>query len=199
MTKPHLPGDYVPVFVELPSEPLLVAAANAVLQGEDPSEHIKNFAHGQRDRLGDFIIDPSFGAVPVGKGTEHETGDNWHIYLNAEGADRLLVSGWVSVADGPPEHILDKQNNVQCPVYANPPTGGLLDPCLPTCGTSRPVGIAPSGVDPRPLPVNIKKIPDNLKVPALGSALDGSGVAIAIVDSGINIARLEHLLDEILF
>jgi len=35
-------------------------------------------------------------------------------------------------------------------------------------------------------------------VPALGS-LDGHDVAIAIVDSGIDIARLEHLLDEILF
>ena len=65
--------------------------------------------------------------------------------------------------------------------------GGLqqtLQPCRPTCGTSKYVGVT-SDVRQK---LDFQTLQDNI--------LDGSDVALAIVDSGIYKRRLEHLLQE---
>ena len=69
-------------------------------------------------------------------------------------------------------------------IHSDPIVGDLLAPSGPTCGNSRPVG-------------NAKSVRDKLQVDKLAyGGLDGSDVAIAIVDSGIYLPRLERQLGD---
>src|SRR5262249_26351159 len=71
------------------------------------------------------------------------------------------------------------------PIYSNPLIGGLLSPCLPTCGSSKPVGTT-------------QTVQTRLDVPTLqANGLDGSGVGLAIVDSGIYVRRIRRFLGQV--
>ena len=93
------------------------------------------------------------------------------------------MSGFVEAGDQIPEHFDEKGEKY--PIYSNPLIGGLLSPCLPTCGSSKPVGTT-------------QTVRTRLDVPTLqANGLDGTGVGLAIVDSGIYLGRIQRLLGEV--
>ena len=105
------------------------------------------------------------------------------------------MHGFVEASrEGVPEYLVEKDGKY--PIHSNPLVGGLWTlpprpptpprPCLPTCGTSERVG------DTRT--VRIKLDAQTLST----KGLDGTGVAIAIVDSGIFAPRIEKLLGDAL-
>jgi hypothetical protein len=96
------------------------------------------------------------------------------------------VSGFVEVSGRVPEYFLEKDKNY--PIHSNPLIGSLrpLPPCLPTCSTSQAVGKT-QDVQRK---LDVQTLQDN--------GLDGSGVALAVVDSGIYRPRIECLLGDAL-
>jgi hypothetical protein len=131
-----------------------------------------------------YTIDHTFGAVPIGRGALHEAGENLQAFLEPEKSERFLVSGTVRVTDrGVPEYLVE--NGHRYPVHSNPLIGGLrFQTCLPTCGTSQYLGTA-TDVQQK---LGYQTLQDN--------GLSGSGVAVAIVDSGIYQPRIERLLGD---
>jgi hypothetical protein len=180
MTMP-VPAGHVRALVERPSDPALIEAARAVFAGSDPRE-IAGIMRSYREYPRGLIVDPSFGAVPIGTGSDALTFDDPHFFVNPEKSKKFLVSGFVSVPSGGtvPAYLDDKS-----PIHSNPLVGGLKPPpCRPTCGSSEAVGDADT-------------VRQRLDFQTLqNEGLDGSGVAIAIVDSGIFLPRLERLLGE---
>jgi hypothetical protein len=108
--------------------------------------------------------------------------------LDPAKSETFLVSGSVRASrDGVPEFLVEKGEKY--PVHSNPLVGGLrqdVKPCPPTCGTSQAVG-------------DTSDVRGRLEFQTLqNNGLDGSGVALAIVDSGIFRPRLERALGEAL-
>ena len=177
-----VPDGHVRALVERPSDPALKRAAAAVFAGSDPEE-IARIMRSYGERSSGFIVDNSFGAVPIGGGSSSFAVDDPQAFVDPEKSQRFLVSGFVPVSSGGvvPSYI-DEKN--QYPIHSNPVVGGLLNPCRPTCGSSQAVGYADT-------------VRQRLEFGILQrNGLDGSGVAIAIVDSGIYLPRLERLLGE---
>lgn len=115
-----------------------------------------------------FELDPSFAAVPVGKDDSLSA-----QALETAVSEHFAVRGYMEVEsiDDMPETIGGQ------PVFSDP----VIAPFL-TCGGSAPVG---AGAD----------VGTKLNVAALQSrGLDGTGVAIAIMDTGINLAHLSAKL-----
>jgi Subtilase family len=180
MIIPTVPPGHVRALVERrrDKEGHLARAALAVLSGQDPSRHIEDY--NRENSSPGLIIDPSFGAIAIGGGTRAGAVSNYEIFLQPEKSEKFLVTGFVEASGRervPP--FIDKE-----PVHSDPLIGGLLDPCRPTCGTSRPVG-------------HTGTVRQKLSFPTLQyNGLDGSGVGVAIVDSGIYLPRIERLLGE---
>jgi len=181
-----VPPGYVRALVECPRDEDLKAAAHELLAGRNPMRSMLSYAADWDKRPSDLTIDPTFGAIPIGHGAQREGAENLQTFLRPEESDRFLVSGFVKVTgrDGVPEYVVKKEQKYL--IHSNPLIGGLLNPCLPTCGTSQAVG-------------NTQDARDKLDVNTLKrKGLDGSGVALAIVDSGIYKDRIERLLGEAL-
>ena len=190
-----VPAGHVRALVECPNDEALAAAASDLLRGEDPTRSMSRYAghegdawDGERRVPSRLEIDPTFGAIPIGRGTENRGAEDLRAAFREPGkSDRFLVSGFVEANGGVPHYFIGKDDQ-RFPIYSNPVIGGLLTlpPCLPTCGTSQYVGTA-------------QDVRDHLGVATLNSkGLDGDGVALAIVDSGIYVPRLEQLLGEAL-
>jgi hypothetical protein len=187
MIVPKLPPGCVRALVERPRDEALIAAANALLAGEDPTPFMSSYAADGGRTPSDFTTDPTFAAVPIGRGAQHEAGEDLQSFLQPEKSERFLVSGFLRASrDRVPESFDEKGQKY--PIHSNPLIGGLrqLPPCLPTCGTSQAVGDS-SDVQQK---LGFQTLQQN--------GLDGSGVGLAIVDSGIYKPRLERLLGDAL-
>jgi subtilisin family serine protease len=189
MTVSKVPAGHVRALVERPRDDAFLAAANDLLRGRDPTQSMLPYARNETGKIPIGLrIDPSFGAIPIGRGTQYERPESLQAYLDPKNSDRFLVSGYVDVSggDGVPENFIE--NEQKYPIYSNPLIGGLQKPSpwVPTCVTSQCVG-------------NTKHVRQKLHVQTLqDNGLDGSGVAIAIVDSGIYLQRITRLLGEAL-
>jgi hypothetical protein len=184
MMASKVPPGHVRALVERPSDGDLIAAANELLNGGDPTQIMLHYAGGRGKVPNELEIDPTFGAVPIGRGSQYDGIEDLQAFLTPGKSDRFLVSGFVDVSTGRRGQGYFEEGGQRYQIYSNPLVGGLLSPCLPTCGSSKPVGTA--------LTVQTK-----LDVPTLqANRLDGTGVAIAIVDSGIYKPRIELLLGQ---
>ena len=173
-----MPG-HVRVLVERPSNDYLVRAARAVLAGANPADHMMRY--GSEHRVAGLTIDPEFGAIPIGGGSEGRAEENVKFILQPGESKKFLVAGTMDATDGGIREFIGKD-----PVYSDPLIAGMLQPCQPTCGSSQAVGDAQT-IRYKP---SIKPLLDN--------GYNGSGVGIAIVDSGIFLPRMERLLGEAL-
>jgi hypothetical protein len=199
MVVSKVPAGHVRALVERPSDDGLAAAAADLLRGEHPARSMSRYAGADASHEGDawdgerrvstrLKIDPTFGAIPIGRGAENRGVEDLRAAFREPGkSDRYLVSGFVEATGRVPHYFVDK-NDRRYPIHSNPLIGGLLtlSACSPTCGTSQYVGTT-------------QDVRDRLDVATLKSkGLDGAGVGVAIVDSGIYIPRLERLLGEAL-
>ena len=188
-----VPAGHVRALVECPNDAVLAGAASDRLRGEDPTRSMSRYEAHERDawdgerRIPKKLqIDPTFGAIPIGRGAENRDAKDLRAAFRDPGnSDRFLISGFVEIGGRVPHHFIG-QDDQKYPIHSNPAIGGLLSlpACLPTCGTSRYLGTT-------------QDVRNRLDVATLQSrGLDGSGVALAIVDSGIYVPRLEQLLGE---
>ena len=150
-----------------PQEPI-IKSASAVLEGRAPNIPLA----GARMPAG-MTIDPSVPAVPLGPASALETtAESVQPDRSENFAVRALVEA-NSAADIPPE--IGGQ-----PVFADPAIAPFL-----TCGGTPPVG-------------NAATVALKLNVAALANkGLDGTNVAIAIMDTGINLAHLQAKLGHV--
>jgi len=183
-----VPPGHVRALLERPRDQALINAANQLLAGHNPKEAMSSYRLDPDRAPSEFTVDPSFGAIAIGRGTRHGDGEDLQAFLDPTRSETFLVSGTVRAGrDGVPEFLVEKGE--QYPVHSNPLVGGLrqdVKPCPPTCGTSQAVGDT-SDVRRK---LDFQTLQDN--------NLDGSGVALAIVDSGIYRPRLERGLGEAL-
>lgn len=197
MIVPKVPPGHVRALVERPYDPALAQAATYFFSGKDPTQFMASYAGLAGDagrtraegepKVPKLKIDPTFGAIPIGRGAENESAqDLRRAFQDPKNSERFLVSGFVEVSDGRvPEHFVEKDGKKYA-IHSNPLIGGLLQPCLPTCGSSKYVG-------------TIDNVRQKLDFQTLQNhQLDGSGVALAIVDSGIYKPRIERLLGDAL-
>jgi subtilase family protein len=171
-----IPPGYIPVLIERSKDANLIAAATAVLTGGNPEPSIERYNQAKSDQSP--YLDPSFGAVPIGPGNrEHSSSPSDYAPLQSK---KFLARAFIK-ADSSAEisELIDKDL-----VYSDPLITGLLTLTPPTCGTDPYVG-------------DTVKVRQKLDTATLWQhGLDGSGVALAIVDSGIFKPRLEKLLGE---
>ncbi len=110
-------------------------------------------------------IDPTFPAIPVGTGRPE---DAFMAQMDATTSQSFVVSGFVEV---------DSLEDVPKDKFSQP----RIEPFM-TCGGSPAVG-------------DTSLVKTKLNVPKLAAkGLDGSGVAVAIMDTGINLAHLTSRL-----
>lgn len=176
----EVPEGFVRALVERPANRILQAVAEATLRGAPvPTD----FARDYRDLSSNFQVDPTFGAIAIGGGASanpvensKKADENAKVLLKPKNSKKFLVSGFVKVGrEGVPSYL---DGDVESPVHSDPVIGGLLSPCRPTCGSSQAVGTA---VD----------VANKLDAPRLHArGFDGSGVGLAIVDSGIYLPRI---------
>jgi hypothetical protein len=178
MMASKVPAGHVRAVVERPYHLALAEAATVLLSGEDPTRSMLPYVREARREL---KVDPTFGAIPIGSGSG-SVDDVQSAFREPRKPGRFLVSGFVEAGDQIPVHF-DEQGE-KYPIYSNPLIGGLLSPCLPTCGSSKYVGTT-------------QIVRTRLGVPTLqANGLDGTGVGLAIVDSGIYVRRIQRLLGE---
>jgi Subtilase family len=151
----------VPVLLVLPSKKLLQESATAAAKRKRPTDISKV----RRPSM--VKIDTSFHAVPFATGQLEESPS---LAKHAPSAsEKFVVRGHVEV---------DKLEDIPSeseghPIFADPHIAPFI-----TCGGTPPVGAA-AGVATK------------LNVSALAAkGLDGKGVAIAVMDTGINLAHL---------
>jgi Subtilase family len=179
MFAPKVPRGHVRAVVERPYDVALAAAATDLFSGEDPTRSMLPYVREARREL---KVDPTFGAIPIGRGNE-SVEEVQTAFQEPGKSERFLVSGFVEAGDQIPAHFDEKGEKY--PIYSNPLIGGLLSPCLPTCGSSKYVGTT-------------QTVRTKLDVPTLqANGLDGTGVGLAIVDSGIYVRRIQRLLGEV--
>lgn len=155
----------IPVLAVLPAQDAFTESAQATIERRGPPPDLA------RARLpGGFEIDPSFGAVPVGSGPG---GDMTLEGVRSERSENFVVRGFVEAADE--ASIPDKIDGQ--PLFSDP----VIAPFL-TCGGSAALGGVPD-------------VAAGLKLSAIhGRGLTGAGVAIAIMDTGINLRHLHTAL-----
>jgi subtilisin family serine protease len=173
MNMAELGPGYVRVLVETPKHRALIEAAKALAVGKSPADEMKVYVREAREKTPpEFSVDLDFGAIPIGRGQPLDAELSSEM-LDPERSEKFLVRGFVranSLRDVP--HDVGGQ-----PVYSDPMIGGHL-----TCGSSRFLGETS----------DVKLRLDTATLAENG--LDGSGVAIAIMDSGIFLPHLtEHL------
>ena len=165
------PGSgYVRVLLETPKDRELAEAARALLRGDNPADVLSPWVG--RKNTSQLIIDPNFGAVPIAAGGRL-VGIS-PTEFDPDASARFIVRAFVkadSHADVPEE--IDGEL-----VHSDPMIGSyLID------GSSRAVG-------------ETAAVRDKLDTCTLhGAELDGTGVAIAIVDTGIFLPRLKRRID----
>jgi len=195
----QVPAGHVRAIIECPNDEALARAASDLLSGRDPTDSLSRSRYaggepheldawdGERTVKTKFQADKRFGAIPIGHGAENSGAEDLRVAIQQPTeSDRFLVSGFVEVSGRIPEYFVLEDKKY--PIHSNPLIDGLrpLPPCLPTCVTSQAVGTS-QDVKRK---LDVQTLQDN--------GLDGSGVALAIVDSGIFRPRIERLLGDAL-
>ncbi|MHC2107214.1 S8 family serine peptidase [Methylobacterium sp. CM6246] len=154
------------VLWERPGDRALVRAAESVAAREPASRRLDAY------RVPDGVrLDRNFGAIPIGAGAAAR--EVSPLAFDPRKSERFLVRAIVPVpASGEIPDTLDEGA-----IYSDAEVGTNL-----TCGSSRPVGTVAD--------VRMRLDTDVLTQ----NGLDGTGVAIAIVDVGISLARLSAQL-----
>ena len=162
------PG-FVRVLLEAPQERVLADAAKLLLASRSPVDILSPWA--RKKRSSQLIIDPSFGAVPIPGGGHAK--DISASDFDPDAYARFIIRAFVKADSnkGVPESIDGE------PVHSDPAVGSNL-----VTPSSRAVGDTTD--------VQVKLDTDTLAQ----YGLDGSGVAIAIVDTGIFLPRLTKRL-----
>lgn len=155
----------VPVLAVLPAQNVFTESAQATIERRGPPSDLT------RARLPDgFEIDATFAAVPVGPGPGADMSLD---SVRAERSESFVVRGFV---DAQNEQEIPEELNGQ-PLFSDP----VITPFL-TCSGSAPLGGVPD-------------VAARLKLSAIhGRGLTGTGVAIAIMDTGINLNHLRTTL-----
>jgi hypothetical protein len=165
------PGSgYVRVLLECPKDRALAEAARALLAGQSPADILASWVRAKNTSR--LIIDPDFGAVPIAAGARSPRISPSEF--DPDATARFIVRAFVK-ADGQ----ADVPESIDGELVHSDPTlsSYLID------GTSRAVG-------------NTEKVQDKLDTGTLHQyGLDGSGVAIAVVDTGIFLPRLKRRID----
>src|SRR5215813_3901998 len=181
MIIPKTPPGHVRALVERAWNPTLAEAANIIKTGGDATEYLERFARANPSP--GLVIDPTFGALPIARGAQEMEGsddeENLNIILNlGDQTQKYLVGGFVEVSsDGTVPGFIDKD-----PVHSDPFISSFLNFLPPTCGDSPAVG-------------NAGTVRHKLHTHTLADyGLDGSGVSLAIVDSGIFLPRITQPL-----
>jgi hypothetical protein len=152
----------VPVLAVLPSQAPLKEAAAAFLAGADHRDALSSAKVPSA-----LALDHSFPAVPVGSTASASAPA---ASLHPEASEHFAVRATVDVdhIDNVPTHADGH------PIFSDP----VISPFL-TCGGTPPVGGA-------------AEVQQRLKTAALAArGLDGTKVAVAIMDTGINLAHLQ--------
>jgi Subtilase family len=114
--------------------------------------------------------DPNFSAIPIGTG---KVGAQLLESVTPQASSRFAIRGFVEVET--PEAIPESIDGAA--VFSDPKIATFV-----TCGGTPPVG-------------NSASVATKLDVAGLGSAgLDGSDVAVAIVDTGVNLQHIRNKL-----
>jgi subtilisin family serine protease len=170
-----MPGEIEPgyqrVLVERKRDAALEDAAEKLLQGESPlnSDLFRSY------RVDDLILDPHFGAVPIGAGGAGG-GSFVKDSFDHKKSSKFLIRGFIR-AD-----MLDGHLNGE-PIYSDLAIRTALIFPGPACGNTPYVGDTCS-------------VSQKLGTATLGQYhLDGSNVAIAMIDTGIYRPHLERQLD----
>ena len=159
----------VPVLITLPAQESLRASASAFRAKRAPAPG--DFS--KTEMPGGIHLDTTFSAVPVGKGGAFETLESHE----PEVSENFAVRGFVEVshADEIPESVEGQ------PVFADPQIRPFQTPPI-TCGGTPPVG-------------NSATVRAKINVAQLAAKqLDGTGIAIAIMDTGINLKHVTNKL-----
>lgn len=154
----------IPVIVALPSQEPLLESALSAQAG-DPRGVLPETRIPER-----LEVDPSFSPVPIGTG---ESGGGALEAATPQASPRFAIRGFVDAeaTDQVPERMEDAN------VFSDPRIDSYL-----TCGGTAPVG-------------NSSDVANKLDVATLAAnGLDGDDVAIAIVDTGVNVAHLRNKL-----
>ena len=165
--------DYVPVLFELrktEKDAILAQAARALLAGRSPAEILSDYA--RENSSDDLVIDPHFGAAPLGQGLSAEFSPR---ALEPEQSEWYVLRGFARRdASG---RVANTIKGMEVQLHSDPVIGFAL-----TRDTDHAVGAA-------------SDVAAKLDIATLAQhGLDGSGVAIAIVDTGI---YLPHLTREL--
>ena len=152
----------VPVLAVLPSQAPLKEAAAAFLAGDDHRDALSS-----AKMPSGLALDLSFPAVPVGS---HGAADGEAASLHPEASEHFAVRATVDV-----DHVANVPTHTEGhPLFSDP----VISPFL-TCGGTPPVG-------------GTAEVQQQLKTAALAArGLDGAKVAVAIMDTGINLAYLQ--------
>lgn len=155
----------VPVLAVLPAQNAFTESAQATIERRGPPTDLTR-AHVPAG----FEIDPFFAAVPIGPGPGADmTLDS----IRAERSETFVVRGFVEAQDG--EAIPEEVDGG--PIFSDP----VIAPFL-TCSGSAALG-------------GVADVATGLNLSALhGRGLTGANVAIAIMDTGINLAHLKSKL-----
>jgi subtilisin family serine protease len=181
------------VLIEVEKDDKLVSTAEAFLDRRDYIDIMKDY-RGPFDST-EIEIDLNFGALAVGPGSSflnssaaRETALRPSFLLEAfrpKNSNKFVIRGFVKTSDALARFAKDRTDT--SPIFhSDPSIVGLLGPPRPTCGTSPYVGDADT--------VRLKL--DTATLAGLG--LDGTNVAIAIVDTGIFLPRITQLLGDIM-
>lgn len=155
----------VSVLAVLPAQEPLIESAVAAAQGRAPIIPLD-----AADTPAGMELDPSFAAVPVGSGRATEMAMDT---VTPTTSQRFAVRGFIETEH--PDNIPEAINGR--PLFADP----VIAPFI-TCGGNPPVGAAAD-------------VRTKLNIAALAArGLDGTGVAVAIMDTGVNLAHLRGKL-----
>jgi subtilase family protein len=155
----------IPVITVLPADGALTESALAMREGRAPTIPLS-----QAKAPPGVTIDPTFPAIPLGSAT----GPGMTLEtLQPKQSAKFAVRGFVEVSDVrnvPPESDGNR-------IFSDPKIAPFI-----TCGGSSPVGTNAN-------------VAQQLRVTTLAqNGLDGDGVAVAIMDTGINLAHLANKL-----
>jgi Subtilase family len=172
----EIPLGHLPVLMERPSDEPLQNAATALLNGENPAEAINQYNFINKDKKP--LLDPTFGALPIGPGNRERSSDPGDFAPDK--SKWFLARAFIKASTL--ENVDERIDGDL--VFSDPSMSSLLTLTPPTCGTDPYVG-------------DTTTVRQRLDTETLWRhGLDGSGVALAIVDSGIFQPRLEKLLGE---
>ena len=156
----------VSVFTVIPGQEPLRESAAAARAGRVPSMSLES-----ANMPGGLQVDPTFAAVPIGSGDANS--GLLMAAMTPETSDNFVVRAFVEAND--PQSVPAEVDGRA--LFADP----VIAPYI-TCGGTLPVGGVP-------------QVQTGLNLAAMhGRGLDGTGVAVAIMDTGINLKHLQQKL-----